>query len=80
MSKLGLAVNDNFLGLIKSLTRDPSPLVREGAYKALSEYFLADEAKYVDLYQFFKESLETETGEGVKKQIASLLSVMEMYQ
>jgi hypothetical protein len=80
VSKLGLAVNDNFLGLIKSLTRDTSPLVREGAYKALSEYFLADEEKYADLFQYFKDALEIETGEGVKKQIASLLSVMEMYK
>ena len=80
VSKLGLTANDNFLGLITSVTRDPSPLVREGAYKALSEYFLNDEEKYSYLYQDFKSALETESGDGVKKQIASLMKVMEMYK
>lgn len=80
VSKLGLSVNDNYLGLIKALTRDESPLVREGAYKALAEYFFEDEQKYSYLYDDFKAALEKEKGEGVKKQIASLLNVMEMYK
>jgi hypothetical protein len=80
LSKLGLAGDDTFLGLIKSLILDPSPLVREGAYQALAEYFLNDEDKYSYLYEDFKNALETETGEGVKKQIVSLMKVMEMYK
>jgi hypothetical protein len=80
VSKLGLAGNDTFLGLLRSLTRDSSPLVREGAYKALAEYFFNDEEKYSFIYEEFKAALENETGDGVKKQIVSLMKVMEMYK
>lgn len=80
VSKLGLSLDDKFLGLIKSFTRDSSPLVREGAFKALAEYFFEDEEKYSGLYKEFKEALENEAGEGVRKQIASLLSLMDMYK
>jgi len=79
VAKLGLIANDNYLGMIKSFTKDNSPLVREGAYKALAEYFIEDPEKHQDLYKFFKNALNEKDGEGVKRQIKSLLDVMEMY-
>lgn len=80
LSKLGHSHNDSYLGLLKTFTKDEAPLVREGAYQGLAEYFFYDEKKYADLMAFFKQSLNNETGPGVQKQIRSLIDAMELYQ
>jgi uncharacterized protein with PIN domain len=80
LSALGIASDDAFLELIMAHTKSESPLVREGAYLGLAEYFFRDEKKYADLLPFFKHALEHETGEGVKEQILNLINTMEMYQ
>jgi len=79
IAKLGLMADENYLGMIKSYTKDASPLVREGAYKALSEYFIEEPEKHERIYKDFKQALKEKEGEGVKRQIKSLLDLMEVY-
>lgn len=79
-SKLGLSLNDDFIGLLKTLSVDTSALVREGAYQALAYYFIENPEKYASLYSYFVEGLKKETGDGVKKTISSLIRVMDMHK
>lgn len=77
LSKLGLALDESLLGFIKAYAKDPSSLVREGAFQGLAEYYFDDEKKYSHLLAFFKSSLREEKAEGVQKQIANLIRAME---
>lgn len=80
LSKLGESHDEAFIGQLKSSTKDEAPLVREGAFQGLAEYFFFDEKKYSDLLLFFREALANETGIGVQKQIRNLIEAMELYQ
>ena len=80
LSKLGLASDDSFKDLLQSYTKHDSPLVREGAYQGLAEYYFNDERKHEDLPHFFKSALKEETAVGACLQISNLLHAMEMYK
>lgn len=79
LSKLGGSHDDAFLGQLKSFTKDEAPIVREGAFQGLAEYFFFDEKKHFALLPFFKDALANETSVDVQKQIRNLIDAMEMY-
>ncbi len=81
VAKLGLSVDDTFIGFLRTLAMNQkSYLVREGAYKALANYFFEDSKKYSFLVEEFQKALKNETGPGVRKQINNLIEVMEDFR
>jgi hypothetical protein len=80
LSKLGLSHDDSCLELLKGFTKNNVPLVREGAFQGLSEYFFHDENKCSELLAFFRQALKTEPALGVQNQIQNLIESMEMYE